>query len=382
MTGAPRILAASRILIDATAGARPDCSGIGRYVHELLRAIAAEPSAPDVEIGVRGSKWRDRGCLPLAAFGPPPTLRRLADWRDRFGLRGIDLVHGLDVRLPPNRRVACVATLHDLFSLERDDLADDRFRRKRAHQYQRLADDADRIVCVSAATEAAFLARFPQARGRTAVIHHGVDPRFVRPDAAELAAFRARHALPQRYLLFVGLLSTRKNLLMLLEAFRAVAAHDRDLALVLAGQQSHGFAPIAEAIERHPDRARIVRPGFVADAELPALYAAATCFAFPSLLEGFGLPILEAFACGTPVVASTLPVFAEIGGELLRTAPGDDPAAFAAALEAALAQRDDGALAARRITHARRFTWQRAMRSTIAVWQAALAERTGRASAG
>jgi len=369
---------APRILVDATSGARPDPSGVGRYVHALLKALAAEPDAPPLALGVRGAKWRDRAALPLAAFPAPPPVRRLADWRDRFGLRGIDLVHGLDVRLPPNRRVARVATLHDLFSLERDDLADAPFRRKRLAQYRRLADEAERVICVSAATERNFLERFPQARGRTAVVHHGVDARFTRPDDAALSAYRAARRLPARFILFVGLLSTRKNLQVLLAAFAELAAADRGLALVLAGQESHGFAAIEAAIAAHPARERIVRPGFVADAELPALYACASAFAFPSLLEGFGLPILEALRCGTAVVASDVAVFAEIGGGCIDTVPAAEPAALAAALGRAVAAPPDAATRERRAAHARRFTWSAAAQRTLAVWRDALAERSGR----
>lgn len=361
-----------RIVVDATAGARPERSGIGRYVHGLLEALALERELPSLELGVRGAKWGERGRLPLAAFAAPPPLRKLADWRDRFGLRGVDLVHGLDVRLPPNRRVARVATLHDTFSLDRDDLADPSFRAMRAAQYRELADRAQRVVCVSAATEARFLDHFPQARGRTCVVHHGVDARFARPAEREVEAFRARRGLPPRFLLFVGLLSTRKNLLLLLEAFRALAERQADVALVLAGAESHGFDAIASALSVHPFRHRIVRPGFLPDAELPHLYAAASCFAFPSLLEGFGLPLLESLACGTPAVASELPVVREIGGGEIATAPGDAAEPLAAALLRELADPPDALRRARLVAHARGFTWAKAARATIAAWHAAL----------
>lgn len=374
--------ARAAVLVDATAGARPERSGVGRYVHNLLAALAERPDLPRLALGVRSGKWRHRGHLPTGLFTPPLPVRRLLDWIDRFGMRSIDLVHGLDVRLPPNRRVTRIATLHDLFSLERDDLAPPSFREKRIAQYCALADSADRVICVSAATEAGFLRHFPAARGRTCVVHHGVEPRFRRADAAAIAELRARRHLPPRYLLFVGLLSTRKNLLYLLEAFRVLAERHPDLHLVLAGRPSFGFERIEEALARHPQRARIVLPGFVADDDLPALYSGAECFVFPSVLEGFGLPVLEAFACGTPVVASALPVLEEIGGGELTLVAGDAPEQFAAALEQQLAQPCDPLRRARLVAQAARFTWSAAAQATVAAWDVAHRARTGRALCG
>jgi glycosyltransferase involved in cell wall biosynthesis len=210
------------------------------------------------------------------------------------------------------------------------------------------------------------------------VVHHGVDPRFTRPDGAALRELRRRHQLPERYVLFVGLLSTRKNLLELLAAFTELSAKERDLALVLAGQESHGFDRIAAAIAAHPARDRIVRPGFVADGELPALYSGAAVFAFPSLLEGFGLPILEALRCGTPVVASDLPVFSEIGGGWIETVRRGDAAALAEALRRAATAGPDETLRERRAAHARRFTWTATAERTLAVWREALSARRAR----
>ncbi len=364
------------VLIDATAGARRERSGVGRYVHNLLRALALDPATPPFALGVRSSKWRHRGQLP-GAEGPPKQARRLLDWIDRFGLRGVELVHGLDVRLPPNRRVTRVATLHDLFSLERVDLAPPSFRTKRCAQYQEIADHADRVICVSAATEAAFLRHFPQARGRTCVVHHGVEPRFRRAEPAAIEALRRKRQLPARYLLFVGLLSTRKNLLFLLEAFRALAPRFPDLALVLAGQPSFGFEKIEQALRTHPHRSRIVLPGFVAEEDLPALYSGAACFAFPSVLEGFGLPILESFACATPVVASALPVIEEIGGDALKTAPGDAIEPFVELLAREIEQPCPPERRLRLIAQAARFTWSQAAQRTVAAWNVAHEVRTG-----
>ena len=376
----------AKFLIDATAGARAELSGVGRYVHELVRALTelrASGAAPPFELGVRLAKWSGRHALPTTPLAKSGTdhlrIRRIDDRLDRFLLRDVALCHGLDARITPVRRIARVATLHDVFSLERDDLAEASFRQKKRRQYRQLADEADAVICISAATETGFLAEFPRARGRTHVIHHGIAPRFTRADDAAIAALRQRLRLDRPFLLFVGLLSTRKNLLALLDAYALLAkAGGRELDLVLAGKPSHGFEAIEAALARHPRRERIHLLGFVGDAELTALYSAAELFVFPSLSEGFGLPVLEAFACGTGVVASELPVLREIGGAELVTADSRDAAALASAIERALpACRDDGARARRR-AHAAQFTWSATAAKTVAVWQTASERRANR----
>jgi glycosyltransferase involved in cell wall biosynthesis len=360
------------VVLDATAGARDELSGVGRYVHELVSALGRQLDAPHLELGVRFSKWSRRKRLP-APDGASRVLRVVDDRLDFLLLRDCDLYHGLDARITPWKGIPRTATLHDVFSLERDDLAREQFRAKKAGQYRRLADEADAIACVSRVTEAAFLSLFPQARDRTHVVHHGVGPEFRPASEAAVAALRAKYGLAKPYLLFVGLLSTRKNLIVLLAAFAELARARDDVELVLAGKESHGYEEIEGAIDRHPFKSRIRRLGFVPSADLPALYGAAACFVFPSLSEGFGLPILEAYACGTPAVASDLPVLREVGGDELEVAVASEPASFASACARMLEHGGDEAARTRRIRHSARFTWDEAAAATLDLWRLALA---------
>ena len=367
-----------RVLLDATAGARSDPSGIGRYVHELIRALEALDGGPALELGVRLAKRQGRRHLPGQAGAR--KVRLIDDRLDWLFLRGVNLFHGLDARITPSRRMARVVTLHDLFSLEHQDLAGSRFRNKKQHRYRQLAQEADEILCVSEATRQSLLAHFPETEARSRVVHHGVDPRFAPAPSPAVEALRERHSLHGPFLLFVGLLSTRKNLLRLLEAFREIAADRPDSTLVLAGKPSHGFAALDQALAEHPARARIRLLDFVPAADLPTLYSAADLFVFPSLAEGFGLPVLEAMACGTPVVASDLPVLREVGGDLLRVAPPEDPAALAQAIRTSLEAPPTEQQCRELRAWAGRFTWEKTARETVAAYQSAAARHKSQGS--
>lgn len=365
-----------RVVLDATAGARSDASGIARYVQELVRALSRECRDHHIDLGVRTAKWSGRSHLPsINGNGRRPRL--IDDRLDWLLLRRVDLFHGLDARITPLRGPVRVATLHDLFSLERSDLASEAFRAKKQSNYRRIADEADAVICVSRSTRDAFVAAFPHARARTHVVHHGVSSRFRPASAEDVAALRARRGLERPFLLFVGRLATRKNVPVLLEAFARVARERDDLDLVLAGDASRGFATIAPTLERHPFPGRVRRLGFVPDEELPTLYSAAELLVFPSLSEGFGLPLLESISCGTPVVASDLPALREIGGADLIVADTKRDDLLAAALLQELGRPLDAGRRERLAAHAAGFTWEATARRTLEVWREALS-RNGR----
>jgi len=174
--------------------------------------------------------------------------------------------------------------------------------------------------------------------------------------------------LPSRYVLSVGSLEPRKNLSRLLDAWRRLQPTDRDESLVLVGASSKHF----QAVDFAGDIASVIFPGYINDADLPAVYAGATLFVYPSLYEGFGLPVLEAMACGTPVVCSGATALPEVVGTAGILVDPYDPEAIADGIRRVL---ENDALQARLrqrgLELARKYTWERAAAATWQVLQAA-----------
>lgn len=222
-------------------------------------------------------------------------------------------------------------------------------------------------------------AHFPDAAAKTAVIPPGVDPD-MRPvtDAAARAAVVRRCRLPDRYLLFVGDLAPRKNLPRLLEAFHEIAREQPDLHLLLAGHAPGGQARLARAAAAMNLGARILWPGYVPRAHLPALYTLASALVYPSHDEGFGLPVLEAMACGCPVVTSAGSGPEEICGDAAKYCHAADARSIAHAIRAQFADPDGcrQRVAAGR-QRAAAFTWARAAARTRALYRAILEKPQG-----
>jgi glycosyltransferase involved in cell wall biosynthesis len=214
---------------------------------------------------------------------------------------------------------------------------------------------------------------YPRVRGRIEVIAEGVDPALQPPIAARLRAFRQRLGLTEPYILFVGTLEPRKNLARLVTAFeRAVRASDLPHHLVLAGNRGWKNEALDQAIDASPCRERIHRVGYVSDADLPCWYAGAALVAYPSLEEGFGLPPLEAMACGAPVVTSNCSAIPEVVGEAALTVDPLDVEALASAMgrvltEPALAE----ALRALGRIRAKQFSWEEVARRYRTVYERA-----------
>lgn len=359
------------VAFDASALAKRERTGIARYGVCLVDALLAAGGVSRCVLGYRASRWRRRAHVyhPGGA-----AVRWFVDAAPRVTLGAYDVFHGLDARLPRGGGGARVATLHDVEQLARPEIAAEGFRRRKQDHLQRVADRADRVICVSAASRDAFAARFHVEPARLRVVHHGIDPRFSDPGERAVSAALDRVGVRPPYLLFVGLLAARKNLVALIDAFdRAVPDLPDGTRLVLAGGTGHGFASIDAAIRRAAHRDLVVRPGFVDDADLPGLYAGAAAFAFPGLAEGFGMPMLEAMACGTPVVAADVPVSREVAGDAALLVDASDPDRLAEGLVAAATPgpaREERRLLGRR--RATEFSWSAAAARTVEVYREAL----------
>ncbi|MDA8268505.1 MAG: glycosyltransferase family 1 protein [Actinomycetota bacterium] len=336
------------VSVDATAvPERP--VGAGRYVVELVRALARRD---DVRLTVwcrRGdaARWESPG-LAVVPCAPPSRPSRLV-WEQaglarRLRTAGVAVHHGPHYTMPVLCPVPSVVTVHDLTLVEHPEWHERSkvvvFRRAIALARRR----ATAIVCPSAAT-ATRLAATGGASGRVFVVPHGVDhDRFGPHEAwpgADAAALRGVGVRPP-YLLFLGTLEPRKAVPVLVDAFDRLAGVHRDLTLVLAGGAGWGSDEVERSVAAAVHRSRIVRTGYVAETAVPALLRRAAAVCYPAIEEGFGLPALEAAACGTPLVTTAGSVMAEMVGDAAVLAEAGSAPSVAAALAVALAGGADG----------------------------------------
>jgi glycosyltransferase involved in cell wall biosynthesis len=358
-------------------------AGVSGYIRQLLAHLPA--AAPD---------------LRLTAFTPDVELdlpagldvRRSARWDTRRPLRRIlweqaalpllarqtqlDLLHGAVNVVPALAACPSVVTVHDLSFMRYPQAFPPVQRAYLQSQVRRSTRAARQVIAVSQATKQDVVELFGVAPERIDVVHNGVDASFCPAPAGQVEAFRRRQGLPERYILHVGTLEPRKNLVRLVQAFAQVRANDPGqppAKLVLAGGKGWDYGAIFAEVDRLGLAQDVIFPGYVADEELAWWYRAAAVFAYPSLMEGFGLPVLEAMACGAPTVTSNLSSLPEVAGDAALLV---DPTSMDALADALLRLMADAGLAndlrARGQAQAARFPWSRTAQQTAAVYRRAL----------
>jgi glycosyltransferase involved in cell wall biosynthesis len=286
----------------------------------------------------------------------------------------VDIFHSPDFVLPPVRQARAMVTVHDLAFLLYPECADERLRNYLERAVPRSVSRADFVVADSENTRNDVICLLGVPPERTAVVYGGVDPRFERvTDAAHLGRLRARLGLDEEapFILFVGVIEPRKNLVGLMDAFALFKSRQNlPHKLLIAGGRGWLWEGIIAHAERSPVRDDIKFAGFFPDEELPALYSAAQMFVFPSHYEGFGLPVLEAMACGTPVISSRASSLPEVVGDAGFLVEPNDPEQLAAAMEL-LALNPNVREDLRRRGHERagRFTWEAGATALLDVYQ-------------
>ncbi|MDQ7030922.1 MAG: glycosyltransferase family 1 protein [Ardenticatenia bacterium] len=283
----------------------------------------------------------------------------------------VHVIHGLAYALPLVVSVPAVVTVYDLSFIHLPN-AFRPWNRLYLRVMTRIAARKAAHVCVISENTRRDVARWlglPESH--ISVVYPGVDGRFERPAEAALAAFRQRRGVPERFVLYLGTLEPRKNLVQLLRAYARLARHDSHVPpLVLAGGRGWGAEAIFAEVERLGLAERVRFPGYIPSDEQPYWYAAAELFVYPSRYEGFGMPVLEAMACGTPVLTSDSSSLPEVVGTAGVMVNPDDEEALADALADLLAspeQRAQLGQAARE--RARQFSWLRAARQQVVVYR-------------
>jgi glycosyltransferase involved in cell wall biosynthesis len=386
-----------RIGIDCTAAVRQG-AGIGRYTRQLVQALLALDTHNDyVLLAASGGSGLSReatsgkpgGLGSLASHGVSPghvrmvTLPvserlltiiwhrlRLPLWVE-LATGTLDVFHSPDFVLPPVRRARTVLTVHDLSFVRVPECADPGLRSYLQHVVPASARRADIVLADSQCTKADVVELLGVDVSRVVVVYPGVEPRFRRvQDQHTLDAVRERYGLPVRFALGLGTLQPRKNLGRLIEAYAGLQEESAGgLHLVIAGGAGWMYESLFRRVAELRLQNTVSFPGYIADEDLPALYTLADLFVFPSLYEGFGLPVLEAMACGTPVVTSAVSSLPEVAGDAALLVDPLDTQALAEAMRRALEDtRLRSEMVEKGLRQALCFTWSESARQLLELY--------------
>lgn len=363
-------------------------TGVGHYTLELARALAAIAPADDFtlisptpltlptaielkrryfsnlrEIHLNSERlnryWWSLG-LPLCLSGTP-----------------YDLFHGTNYDVPRWHKIPKVVTIHDLSLLLHHDTHEAALVRRARRRLPAAARSASMIITASESVKKEIVNLLGVEPGKVAVTPYAARSVFQPMDQAETVETRNRLGIADEFILFVGTIEPRKNLKTLLQAFEEILRKtERNPQLVIAGRKGWMMEEFFSSVEMAGIKDRIVFTGYLPDEELCALYSSCTVFVYPSIYEGFGLPPLEAMACGAPVITSDIPVIRETVGsaaELIN--PGD-----AQELARAIVKLLETPQAKRRLSiigldQAASFTWEQTAKKTLEVYEQVLQAR-------
>jgi glycosyltransferase involved in cell wall biosynthesis len=351
--------------------------GIGRYMKCLAEAVMAQapeheyllilpPEAEDMITAPTGRVEKISCSARYYSMGEQVELPRLVR-RHR-----VDLLHSPHFNLPLVRLCPTVVTIHDVIYLAcKQDMPS---RLGRLYYYGMMAASvrlADHVLTDSEFSKGDIVQHLHADPEKIEVVYPAVHPGFERVnEEAGLERVLSNYGLDEDYILYTGIYKLRKNHAGLLHAFREFLKSGEKAKLVIAGPMGEGEAELRRLADGLGVGGRVILAGFVPDSDLPSLYSAARVYACPSLYEGFGFTVLEAMACGTPVVCSAETSLPEVAGDAALYADARNPLAFAAALQRAFSDSElRGQLIEKGFKNRRRFSWETGARRTLAAYE-------------
>jgi glycosyltransferase involved in cell wall biosynthesis len=396
--------------IDYTAAVRQG-AGVGRHTRSLVAAML-EQETSDFEFvlfyAAGGLSLQQQSQLLALEINRPPNVRYVRlpfsepgltrlwqrlrvplplEWLARLDspfpfpapLARLDIAHFPDFTLPPHLHGQSIVTIHDLSFMVEPECSEAGLRRFLTEAVPRAVKKADRVIVVSQSIKEQLMERLGTPSDKILVVYNGVGPQFrpyKRDEYELLEDVRARHNLPPHFALFVSTIEPRKNLVRLAEAWAEVkkTPAGRDRKLVLAGRRGWLYEPIFRRIAELNLTNEVIWLDFVPEADLPALYNLAELFVFPSLYEGFGIPPLEALACGTPVVTADNTALKEVFEGAAVLCQATDTASITQAIVRTLESLDGDRklvnhLREEGLIRARRYTWEQAARDTLNLYR-------------
>ena len=363
-------------------------AGLGRYAASLATHLDERyPGAISLFYN------RDRTIAPLAGLEHVPrrTIRagykpwRMAAWLGQLARISFDrlvpdatLFHAAEHLLLPLTRCPTVLTVHDLIYR-----LFPQHHKRLNYTYLNAAMPlfvrrANALITISEASKRDIIEAYGVRPDKVHVIYEAAAPNFRPQPLAAQERVRAKYGLPDRYLLYVGTIEPRKNLSRLLQALEALRAQGMDIGLVIVGSKGWLYDSLFQQLECSPARKAVVLPGYVPDTDLPAVYAAADVAVLASVYEGFGLPVLESMASGTPVACSHAASMPELGGDAARYFDPYSVEEMTTVIGGIL--RDSALRAEMReqgFAQAFRFSWERAAQETMVLYHQVIADHPG-----
>jgi glycosyltransferase involved in cell wall biosynthesis len=356
-------------------------AGLGRYAQELTAALLDVDREYEY-VGFYHRPAEAQVDPPLDRLPHLTTNLPTKPWRmsallahftrvpqDRL-FPGVDLFHATDHLLPRLSKVKSVFTLHDLVFRFYPEAHKPLNRWFLTLMMPRFLQAADAVIAVSECTKRDVMRLYGLDEAKIRVIYEGVNPRLGTAPPEAIAAARHRYNLTDSFILCVGTIEPRKTLTLLLEAFQALKNQRTESKLVIVGKKGWLYEGFFRRLRELGLEDEVIFPGFVPDEDLPAVYSAADLFVFPSLYEGFGLPVLEAMACGAPVICSNTSSLPEIVGDAAMTLDPLDHEAWVAAMKEVLESKAlQEEMTARGLQRARMFSWEETARKTLDVYR-------------
>jgi len=328
-------------------------TGVGIYFRNLLLHLAQIDRSN--EYFLFSSSLKDR--FPLQKI-PPFLKKEFRDWRlpvkvvnffwyklrwpylDYFFRTDLDLTHSPTPLILPTKGKK-VVTVYDLFFMDFPWMTDRETRKNFVRKTKNALLKADGIVVISRFTKNQLLERFAVDERKVKVIYLGLDPKFKRDISVEVSEkIRKKYSLPSSFILFVGAIEPRKNLTNFVEALRIIHRKHKKVPLVIVGRKGQDYKDLEEKIKQNNLESWVKLTGYLPDQEVRAFYSLASVFGFPSLCEGFGLPLIEAMASGLPVAASKCSAIPEIAKDAALYFHPEDPEDIAAKIILALKDED------------------------------------------
>lgn len=354
-----------KIGIDIKSAFEAKRSGVGNYVYHLVKNILSIDSKNEYSLFSSSNKNED--------FIPQNANAKIINRKSISSLlKKMDVLHGPDFKLLPIRANKKIVTIHDLASFMDEDFMSDDFKKLTQRKIIKSIGQADIIVTVSNSVKEQLINQLKLSKEKIQVVYHGVseiNTSVINKERNENILTKLGIAKP--FFLFVGNIETRKNIITLLKAFEIFKdKYKTEHELVLVGKSGHGYEKIQEALEANKVKSDIKEIGWIEDDDLAVLYSEAEIFIFPSLYEGFGMPLLEAMKFKLPIICSSIEVLKEIASDSALFVNPSDPNDIAESIYEAVSNNElKKRLIQNGIERVKNFSWEKTARIMLNIYE-------------